>query len=135
MVLLEKQRAAWHLLRTPPSLETFPVRLLLRTVASQAALRARVIYRRLRSQRHPFGSQRKRTPNGPDLSLQGPMSGPVHGAERGVKEGRKEFVDICLADCPCLRLDLYKEGEDTTRAWGGVWPSQSLEAQLTRSWA
>lgn len=75
-----------------------------RTWRSEAALHARVIFGRPHSQRHPFGSQSKRTPNGPDLSLHGPMLGPRVQRSRGWKEGRKGFACIRLAACPRLGL-------------------------------
>lgn len=101
VVFAEKQHTAW----TPPSLELSPLILFLSTVESQTALQAWVIYRRLHSQRHPFSSQSKRTPNGPDLSLQGPTLGLCIEQSRGGKKGRKGSVCICLAGCPCLGLE------------------------------
>lgn len=102
------REAAWHRFWTPPSPDTFPtspVLLFLCVVVSKTSLQAWLIFRRLHSQRHPFTSQNKRTPNGPDLSLQGPMWGPCIEQSAGWKQGRKEFVCACLADCPCLGLE------------------------------
>lgn len=102
------REAAWHRFWTPPSPDTFPtspVLLFLCVVESKTSLQAWLIFRRLHSQRHPFTSQNKRTPNGPDLSLQGPMWGPCIEQSTGWKQGRKEFVCACLADCPCLGLE------------------------------
>lgn len=63
---------------------------------SKTSQQAWLIFRRLHSQRHPFTSQSKRTPNGPDLSLQGPMSGPWMEQSVGWKQGRKEGICVCL---------------------------------------
>lgn len=121
---------AWHRFWTPPSPDTFPTSptlLFLCVLGSKTSLQAWLIFRRLHSQRHPFTSQSKRTPHGPDPSVQGPMWGPCteQGRVEAGKEGRNWSV-FAWPTALAWGLSLYKEDEDTAQGWRfvghhGVW--------------